>query len=395
MYNKEMYGLGSRRSVIRELFEYGKARAAKYGADTVFDFSLGNPSVPAPACVNDSIRDILAEEDSTSVHGYTSAQGDFAVRKAVADDLNKRFAAGISADNLYMTCGAAASLCISLKALTENGDEIVLLAPYFPEYGVFVSSAGAKAVSVPFDSKDFQIDFNALEAALTPRTKAVIVNSPNNPCGVVYTKATLERLCTLLEEYSGKFGHPIFMISDEPYRELVYDGIQPSFIMNMYDYSLMCYSFSKSLSLPGERIGYIAVNPRMDDAAGLYAAICGAGRSLGYVCAPSLMQKVVARCIAARPDIESYRANRDLLCDSLTAMGYDCVHPDGAFYLFVKALESDAGSFSERAKEYGLLLVPGDSFAAPGYVRIAYCVSGDMIRRALPAFEELFKSYSL
>lgn len=393
MFSEKMYGLGSRRSVIRELFEFGKILSAQKGEDKVFDFSLGNPSVPAPACVNEAVADILACSPSTQVHGYTSAPGDASVRSAVADNLNKRYGISLTADNIYMTCGAAASLCISLKALCEDGDEFLLLAPYFPEYEVFVDSAGGRAVSVPFRPEDFQIDFDAFSKALNPRTKAVIVNSPNNPSGVVYTRDTLERLCSILDAKSREWGHPIFIISDEPYRELVYDGKEVPCIMSLYKNSLICYSFSKSLSLPGERIGYIAVNPRIEHADGLFAAICGAGRALGYVCAPSLFQKVVERCLDARPDIDAYRQNRDLLYNALTDVGYECIYPDGAFYLFVKALEQDAGAFSLRAREYGLLLVPGDSFAAEGYVRIAYCVSRSMIERSLPAFRALFESY--
>lgn len=393
MINKEMYNLGSKRSVIRELFEFGKKRIQEVGADKVYDFSLGNPSVPAPKKVNESIKKILDEEASILVHGYTSAQGDATVRKAVSDSINKRFNVGIGENNIYMTCGAAASLCISLRALNEEQDEFIIFAPYFPEYQVFIKSCGGKPVTVPFIEKDFQIDFDAFEKSISDKTKAVVVNSPNNPCGVIYSKETIQKLTDLLREYSKKYNHPIFLIADEPYRELVYDDIDVPYLMNYYDDTIVCYSYSKSLSLPGERIGYIAVSPKATNAQDLYAAICGAGRALGYVCAPSLFQKVVKECIDEKPDINAYKDNRDLLFNSLTKIGYTCVHPDGAFYLFVKALEKDANAFADKAKEYGLLLVPGDDFSAPGYVRLAYCVSNDMISRSIPAFKELFDSY--
>lgn len=393
MVNKEMYNLGSKRSVIRELFEFGKKRIQEVGADKVYDFSLGNPNVPAPAKVNETIKKIIKEEDSTLIHGYTSAQGDALTRKAIADSINERFNAGVSENSIYMTCGAAASLCISLRALNEGSDEFIIFAPYFPEYQVFIKSCGGVPVTVPFTEPDFQIDFDAFEKAISPKTKAVIINSPNNPCGVIYSEETIIKLTSLLHKYSLKYGKEIFVISDEPYRELVYDNTEVPYLMNYYDNTVVCYSYSKSLSLPGERIGYIAVSPKAAEAGDIYAAVCGAGRALGYVCAPSLFQKVVKECLNEKPDIDAYRKNRNLLYNSLMEMGYECVHPDGAFYLFVKALEKDANKFADRAKEYGLLLVPGDDFAAPGYVRIAYCVSNDMIQRSMPAFKELIDSY--
>lgn len=392
-FNKNMHGLGSNRSVIRELFEFGKKRMAEVGEDKVYDFSLGNPNVPAPECVKTALQELIAYPDSTLIHGYTSAQGDLGVRKTVADIINTRFGAGVGADNIYMTCGAAASLCITLRALNSSNDDFIIFAPYFPEYEVFIKSAGGNAISVPFCEKDFQIDFIAFEKALTSNTKAVIVNSPNNPCGVVYSPKTIEKLTSLLSAYSEKYGHPIYLIADEPYRELVYDKIEVPYLMNYYNDTIVCYSYSKSLSLPGERIGYIAVNPKAADARDIYAAICGAGRALGYVCAPSIFQRVVQKCIDAKPDIDAYRKNRDLLYNSLTEIGYDCVYPDGAFYLFVKSLEPDANAFADRAKQLGLLLVPGDDFCAKGYVRIAYCVSYDMISRSIPAFRQLYSQY--
>lgn len=393
MFNKTMYELGSHRSVIRELFEFGKRRAAEVGADKVYDFSLGNPNVPAPDCVKEAAEKLLSIPDNTVLHGYTSAQGDASVRKAIADDINARFGAGVSADMIYMTCGAAASLTITLNALREEGDEFVLLAPFFPEYAVFAKAAGGTPVTVKFDESTFAPDLGALRAALTPHTKGVIVNSPNNPSGTVYSRETLDKIASLLTEKSAEFGTRIVLIADEPYRELVYGDVEVPYLMNLYPDTVVCYSYSKSLSLPGERIGYIAVSPHMTDKESVYAAICGAGRALGYVCAPSMFQRIVAACTGARPDLDAYRRNRDLIYGALTEMGYDCVRPDGAFYLFVKSPEPDANAFADRAKNLGLLIVPGDSFGAPGYVRISYCVNYDMIKRSLPAFRELMDSY--
>lgn len=393
MYNKTMYELGSHRSVIRDLFEFGKKRAAEVGADKVYDFSLGNPNVPAPDGVKEAAERLLAMPDNTVLHGYTSAQGDAEVRKAVADNINARFGAGVSPDFIYMTCGAAASLTITLNALYEDGDEFILLAPFFPEYSVFVKAAGGTPVVVPFDEKTFAPDLSALEKAVTPRTKGIIVNSPNNPSGTVYTRKTLDGIVSLLERKSAEYGRKIVLIADEPYRELVYDDIEVPYLPNLYPDTVVCYSYSKSLSLPGERIGYIAISPRMTEKENVYAAVCGAGRALGYVCAPSMFQRVAAACVNERPDITAYRRNRDLIYSALTEMGYDCVHPDGAFYLFVRSPEPDANAFSERAKNFGLLIVPGDTFGAPGYVRISYCVSPDMIERSLPAFRDLINTY--
>ena len=393
MYNKTMYELGSHRSVIRDLFEFGKKRAAEVGADKVYDFSLGNPNVPAPDGVKEAAERLLAMPDNTVLHGYTSAQGDAEVRKAVADSINERFGTGIFPDLIYMTCGAAASLTVTLNALYEDGDEFILLAPFFPEYSVFVKAAGGTPVVVPFDEKTFAPDLSALEKAVTPRTKGIIVNSPNNPSGTVYTRKTLDGIVSLLERKSAEYGRKIVLIADEPYRELVYDDIEVPYLPNLYPDTVVCYSYSKSLSLPGERIGYIAISPLMTEKENVYAAVCGAGRALGYVCAPSMFQRVAAACVNERPDITAYRRNRDLIYSALTEMGYDCVHPDGAFYLFVRSPEPDANAFSERAKTFGLLIVPGDTFGAPGYVRISYCVGRDMIERSLPAFRDLINTY--
>lgn len=393
MYHSQSLGLGKKRSTIREIFEYAKKRSAEIGADKVFDFSLGNPSVPAPDCVNAAIRSLTQDGDSVTLHGYTSAQGDAGVRKTLADDINKRFDAGVTADCLYMTCGAAASLSCCLRALCEEGDEFIAFTPFFPEYRVFTEAAGGKLVAVNSLPLTFQIDLTALEKAINEHTKGVIVNSPNNPSGVVLNETSVKGLCRILREKSEEYGHPIFLIADEPYRELVYDGQEVPYLINEYDNTFVCYSFSKSMSLPGERIGYVVVSPRIVDFGDAYAAICGAGRALGYVCAPSLMQRVVAACVGSVSDVSVYRRNRDLLYENLTDMGYQCVYPDGAFYLFVKAPEEDAVAFCEKAKKYELLLVPSDDFGCPGYVRIAYCVDTDRIQRALPAFRALMESY--
>ena len=392
MYNERMYKLGSNRSVIRELFEYGKIMAEKVGAENVFDFSLGNPNVPAPEEVRDALKELIDQPDSTVIHGYTSAQGDFSVRKTIADYINERFSVGITPDLVYMTVGAAASLEITLSALKEDGDEFVVFAPFFPEYRVFIENTGA-SVTVIGAGENMSLDLGALKDKITPKTKGVIINSPNNPSGAVYSEEQIEKLCCILSEKEKEYGHPIFIISDEPYREIVYDGVKVPYLMNCYDDTVVCYSYSKSLSLPGERIGYIAVSPKCAEKQNLYYAICGAGRSLGYVCAPSLFQRVVAKCVRSVGDVASYKRNRDLLCSALSEYGYEFVKPDGAFYLFVKALEEDANAFADRAKKLGLLLVPSDSFGVKGYVRISYCVSYDLIKRSLPQFKKLSESY--
>lgn len=395
MYSQQMYALGSKRSIIREIFEYAKVRSAEIGADKVFDFSLGNPNVPAPEAVKEALLDLIQNTDPVVLHGYTSAQGDFGVRDTIAKSLNRRFGTQLTANHLYMTVGAAASISICCRALSCPGDEFITFAPYFTEYQVFVECNGASLKVVPAREPDFQIDFEAFKALINERTKAVIINSPNNPSGVVYSEATIVTLCDLLREKSAEYGHPIYLITDEPYREIVYDGVQVPFLINYYDNCLVCYSFSKALSLPGERIGYVAVSNKMQDGEAIYAAVCGAGRALGYVCAPSLFQFLVGRCADLTSDMSFYRTNRDLLYNSLTEMGYSCVKPDGAFYLFVKSPEKDANAFFERAKKYELLLVPGDDFGCPGYVRIAYCVKTSLIQNALPAFRALAQEYGL
>lgn len=393
MVSEQMKQLGNVRSVIREIFEYAKVRAEEIGAENIFDFSIGNPSVPAPKSVNNAIRHLLDTEDSTVLHGYTSAQGDALVREKISASLNKRFNANLTANDLYMTCGAAASLSCCIKALTCENDEFVIFAPFFPEYTVFINAAGGKPVIVQPKDIDFQINIEALKNAVNENTKAIIINSPNNPSGVVYSEDTIKALCESLKEREKQYGHPIYIITDEPYRELVYDDIKVPYILNYYNNSMVCYSYSKSISLPGERIGYIALCPSCEDNRDVYAAICGGGRALGYVCAPSLMQRVVAECDGMTSDISVYKKNRDLLYDNLSEFGFTCVKPDGAFYLFVKTLEPDAAAFCEKAKKYELLLVPSDSFGITGYVRLAYCVKTEMIEKALPAFKKLAEDY--
>ncbi len=394
MISEKMYGLGSKRSTIRELFEYGMKRAEVVGKENVFDFSIGNPTVPSPVCVKESIIEILDTVNSSDIHGYTSAQGSVATRAAIANYLNKTYGLNVGPNNFYITCGAAASLCICIKALTESKeDEFVVIAPFFPEYRVFIEGQGAIFKMVPADTKDFQINFKALEETINEKTKAIIINSPNNPSGVVYSKETLEKLAALLERKSKAYNHPIVLISDEPYREIAYDGVEVPYATKFYHNTLVCYSYSKSLSLPGERIGYILVPDEVEDSKAVYAAVCGAGRALGYVCAPSLFQRVIEKCVGQTGDIDLYKKNRDILYKNLTEYGYECVNPQGAFYLFVKALEEDAKAFCEKAKGYDLLIVAADDFGCPGYVRISYCVEESMIMRSLPAFKKLADSY--
>ena len=393
--NQKAYALGSKRSIIREIFEFSKVRASQIGAENVFDFSLGNPSVEPPKDVVEALKELVNTDNQTLLHGYTSAQGDLQVRQTVASNINRRFNLNLSPNNIYMTCGAAASLSICLKAVVNEGDECVVFAPFFTEYRVFVENAGGKLVISNPDKKDLQIDAVDFENKITNKTKAVIINSPNNPSGVVYTDDTIKNVCEILEKKQAEYGHEIYLIADEPYRELVYGDVFVPYLMNYYKNTLVCYSYSKSLSLPGERIGYVAVNPDMQNSVDVYLAVCGAGRSLGYVCAPSMFQQVVAKCIDAKVNIKAYQENRDLLYSALTEYGFDCVKPDGAFYLFVKSPDVDAFSFYEKAKQHEILIVPCDDFGVNGYVRIAYCVDYNRIKKSLPAFKSLAKEYGL
>ena len=388
MINQTAYALGANRSCIRDLFEYGRARAAVVGEENVFDFTLGNPSIPSPAEVNETICRILKDTDSLLVHGYTTAVGDWETRQAIAADLNSRYGANTGAEDFFLGSGAAPELVAVFRALAVEGGEILAIAPYFPEYKPFAENAGLIFKVVPPDVPNFQISLPAVEAMLTERTQAVILNSPNNPSGVVYTRETLKQLSALLERKAAQYGHPIYIISDEPYRELAY-GVEVPFLPLIYRDTVVCYSYSKSLSLPGERIGYVYVPKEAADSRELYAAIAGAARACGHVCAPSLWQKVIARCTHLRPDLESYDRNRRTLYEGLTKLGYETAKPDGAFYLFVKAPGGDANAFLEKAKQKDLLVVPGDGFGCPGYFRLCYCVSYDKIVRSLPVFGEL------
>ena len=391
MVSATSLALGTSRSCIRELFEYGLKQAAVVGKENVFDYSLGNPSIPSPPEVNQAIVSIIQEIDSLDIHGYTPAPGAMPARKAIADDLNTRFHTSIRAENIFFTCGAAPALISVIRALAVEGAEIMAIAPFFPEYRPFTEQNGASFVMVPADTQSFQISMEAVEARITPHTQAVIINSPNNPSGVVYTRETLSSLGELLTRKSAEYGHPIYIIADEPYRELVYDGAEVPFIPTIYPNTIVCYSYSKSLSLPGERIGYVCVPDQVEDSADVFAAVAGAARAMGHVCAPSLQQLVVARCASVRPDLEAYDRNRNALYDALISYGYECVKPNGAFYMFVKAPGGSAKAFSDKAKEKNLLLVPGDDFGCPEFFRICTCVSYDMIQRSLPVFKELIQ----
>ena len=391
MLPEKMLAWGYTRNCIREVMEYGTIRKAEIGAENVYDYSIGNPSIPAPAGVNEAIADLL-KGDSVALHGYTTAAGLPSLRDAIAKYLNEKFDLGLTGDLFYVTCGCASAIAIALRAVLFPGDEVLVMAPFFPEYRVFTEASRGEIRVVPPRS-DFQIDMDALRAALSPKTKAVIINSPNNPSGMVYSEETLQELAEILREHEKAIGQTVYLISDEPYRELVYDiDIAPN-AMKYYDDTFICYSFSKAMSIPGERIGYLAVSPRMNDKTAVYAAVLGAGRALGYINPPSLFQRVMERCIGQISDISKYKENRDLLCSSLREIGYECVDPKGAFYLFVKALEPDAKAFCEYAKRYELLLVPSNDFGMTGWFRLAYCVDHDMIGKSMPAFRQLMEDY--
>ncbi len=392
--NKEMLNLGSNRSIIRELFEFSKQRKAEIGEDNVYDFSLGNPSVKPNPELNKALIKIINDGNDTYTHGYTSAPGDNNTRKKIVDDLNNRFNTSYDINNIYMTCGAAASLCIALRALVESkNDEVLALAPYFTEYKVFAEGAGATFKVVKPDMESFGINFSELEKEINKNTKAIIVNSPNNPSGVVYSEESLKKLAELLRNKEVLYNHPIYIICDEPYREIVFDGIKIAHIPNLYDDTIVCYSYSKSLSLPGERIGYVLVPNKAADSKNLFLACLGAGRAYGYVCAPSLMQHAIELCADKTSDMNEYKKNRDLIYNGLTEIGYECVKPEGAFYLFMKALEPDAYQFMEKAKKHNIIVVPSDNFGVKGYVRLAYCVSSKTIINSMKAFKDLFNEY--
>lgn len=391
MYNETMYERGNAPSAIRELFAYGMERKDQIGEDKVFDFSIGNPSVPAPDSVAETIRE-LADMAPAQLHAYSAAQGLESTRTAIAENLNKRFGTHYTVDNLYLTMGAAACLSACFTALIEPGDEIIVIAPYFPEYRIWIEFAGGVCVEVPAREDNFQIDLDALEQAITEKTKAVVINTPNNPVGTVYTRETLEGLADVLVQAEQKFDHDIYLISDEPYRELTY-GVEVPWVPAIYPNTLVCYSWSKSLSLPGDRIGYVLVPNEVHDSREVYLAVCGAGRSLGYICAPVFFQRVIERCVDEPTNVEAYAVNREILTHALDELGYEYIEPDGAFYLWIKALEPDAQAFSNKAKEHELLLVPSDSFGVGGWVRAGYCIDRSTIEHSIPAFAALKADY--
>ena len=393
MINEKMHLLGTNRSTIRELFECGKRMKAELGEDAVFDYSLGNPSVVPPIEVNEGLIKLTEECSAIQLHGYTSAEGDYSVRCAIAEYISSSFDTYADPRLIYMTAGAAAALTSVLKAVVTPGESVIAISPFFPEYKVFVEAAGAILKTVPAREDDFGLNIDAIKEAVDESVAAIIINSPNNPTGAVYSKSDIKALADILSKKSKKYEKSIYIIADEPYRELVYDGAKVPFIPRYYDNTVVCYSFSKSLSIPGERIGYALVSPKADDAEAVFRAICGAGRSLGYVCAPSIFQKLVPYCLGKTADIEIYEGNRKTLYDALTSYGYEVVYPSGAFYLFVKSLIPSAKDFSDIAKKYGLLLVPSDDFGCEGYVRLAYCQSPDMIKRSLGAFEQLIREF--
>ena len=396
MINEKMKKLGNERSAIRELFEQGKILKEKFGADKVYDFSIGNPSVPCPKIVNDKLIELIKNEDPTKLHGYSSAQGDKIVRDAIANYLNKTYAANIDGDLIYLTTAAAAALSISLKALCtdKDNDEVIVFTPYFAEYSVFINNANAKLVSVKPDLNNFYPDFDDFKNKISENTSSVIINSPNNPTGVLYNEDIIIKLCQILKEKEKEYNHPIYIISDEPYRELIYIDVKYPFITNYYNNSIVTYSFSKSISIPGERIGYALVNKNADNAKDVYAAICGAGRSQGYVCATTLFQYLIPHILGYTSDTSIYKNNAKLLSDELTKIGYQVIKPDGAFYLFIKALCDDDNEFSKKALEYNLLIVPSESFGISGYGRLAYCVREKQILDSIPSFKKLYEFYN-
>ncbi|MDQ0202403.1 pyridoxal phosphate-dependent aminotransferase [Pectinatus haikarae] len=395
MFSQTMYELGTKKSTIRTIFEYGRKRAAEVGEDNIYDYSLGNPNVPAPAYIKQAIFDILNEEEPCAVHGYTIAPGLVSVREKLADSVNRRFQTNFAAKNFFITGGAAGAITITFKALSEAGDEFITFAPFFPEYKCFVEAAGAKLVVVPPQPADFQIDFTEFEKRISAETKAVIVNSPNNPSGAVYSEKTIKKLTDIMKKKEKEYGHPIFLISDEPYREIAYDNIKVPYLPHYYADTIVCYSYSKSFSLPGERIGYIIVPDEAASFEKIYGAIAGAARVLTHVNAPSLFQRVIARCCDMPSDISTYRQNGTLLYNGLIAAGFKCIKPQGAFYLFPEALEADDYAFCKKAQKFDLLLVPGTDFGCPGHFRASYCIKTSTIEKSLPVFKKLAESYGI
>lgn len=395
MIADKMADLVKNSSAIRAMFEEGKKLAEQYGAENVYDFSLGNPNVPAPAEVKEAIIQELEKEDPVVLHGYMSNSGYEEVRKAVAESLNERFQTSFHEENIVMTVGAAGGLNVILKTLLNPGDEVLVIAPYFGEYNSYVANYEGKVVVVSPDTETFQPNLKEMGEKITARTKAVIVNSPNNPTGVIYSEETIERMAALLRKKQEEFGTDIYLISDEPYRELAYDGAEVPYLTKYYENTLVGYSFSKSLSLPGERIGYLVIPDEAADAAEIQAGANVATRILGFVNAPSLMQKAVAKCLGAKADVPYYDRNREAIYEGLRALGFSCIKPQGAFYLFVKSPVEDEKLFCEAAKKHRILLVPGSSFACPGYIRIAYCVAYETIQNAMPGFRALAEEFKL
>ncbi len=390
MVNENYRNLGTSRSVIRELFEFGKKRAAEIGEDNVFDFSLGNPTVPSPDCINETAIKLLQED--SAIHLYTQAQGDIKVRTRIIKEINDKFKTNYSPDTLYITAGAAAAITATLCALICENDEIVLIAPYFPEYTVFAKSTGAKINIVPPDYKNFQINFEELEKSINENTKLLIINSPNNPTGVIYSKETIQKLSDLLDKKSAEYGNSIYLVADEPYREIAFSKTEVPWVPNFYKNTIVCYSYSKSLSLPGERLGYVLVPEQVCNNEDVYAAVMGAGRALGYVNAPSLFQHVISLNTKAVSDISIYETNANVLAKELGKIGYEYAMPQGAFYFFMRCPNGDDIEFSNLAREFDILLVPGSGFGAPGFVRMAFCMPTEKILRSIPKFKELFDS---
>ena len=395
MVNQKYYGYGTAPSVIRELFAYGLEQAKIVGKDKVYDYSLGNPSIPAPEKVNETIKRLVDEESSVQLHGYSMAAGLESTREAIAANLRSRFNTNAQANEIFMTCGCAPALITVALALTCSPENnFVFIAPYFPEYLVFFKAGGAQCKFVDPDIPDFQINLEALEATVDENTVAVVINSPNNPSGVIYTRDTIKAIGKVLKRKEAEYGHPIYIVADEPYRELVYGDAKVTFIPEVYNNTIVCYSWSKSLSLPGERVGYVYIPAKCADGRELYAAVAGAAREIGSVCPPTLMQRVVENCVDCMPDLVAYDQNRNDLYNGLTSMGYECAKPDGAFYLFMKAPNGDDMVFSDAAKyEENILIVPGTGFGCPGYVRLAYCVSNETIKNSMPGFKRLIEKY--
>lgn len=394
MFSQTIIDYGRKPNVIRDLSAYAGQRKLEIGAENVFDFSIGSPNVPAPKEVHEAIRELLADCDPVALHSYTPAPGMLSVRRAIAESINRRFGDHVEPKGIYVTAGASGAIAMALKGLTLPGDEVIIFTPHYMEYLIYVEAYGAKNVIVETEKDTFQIDLSKFEAAITEKTKVVIVNSPNNPSGVIYSEACLRAMTELMKKKQEQYGHPIYLLSDEPYRELAYGKAVP-YLMELYDNTLVCYSYSKTLSIPGERMGYLAICKRMQDFEDVYDACSGAARALGHICTSNLYQRVIERCVDVVADVDYYKRNRDLLVTSLEAMGYTCTHPDGAFYLFMKCPIADSMEFCEKAKEYELMLVPGHDFGVPEYLRVSYCVAYETIERSLPAFKKLAEFYGL